>query len=65
MSRAKKNWISGAISKPGALHRALHVPSSKTIPEAKLEKAMHSSNQTLRKRANLAKTLKSFHRGTR
>ena len=61
MSRAKKMWIAGAIKHPGALHKSLHVPKGQKIPEAKLEKASHSKNPTLRKRAALAKTLKSFH----
>ena len=62
MSRAKKNWIKGAIKKPGALHKSLHVPKGEKIPEAKLEKATHSKNPTLRRRANLAETLKGLHK---
>ena len=58
------NWIKGAISHPGALHRALHVPQGKPIPAAKLAKAAHSSNPTMRRRANLAKTLKGMHKAT-
>ena len=54
-------WISGAIKHPGALHKELHVPEGEKIPEKKLEKASHSDNPTLRKRANLAKTLKKMH----
>lgn len=61
MSRAKKMWVQGAIKHPGALHKELHVPEGKKIPAKKLNKAAHSSNPTLRKRAVLAKTLKSFH----
>lgn len=53
-----KKWIQGAIKHPGALHRALHVPEGEKIPAKKLAKAAHSSNPTMRKRANLAKTLK-------
>ena len=60
MSRAKKDWIAGAIKKPGALHRALKVPMGKKIPEEKLEKAEHSKNPLMRKRAHLAETLKGF-----
>jgi hypothetical protein len=55
-----KNWISKAIKKPGILHEKLHVKKGEKIPEKKLEKAEHSKNPTLRKEANLAKTLKSF-----
>lgn len=57
-----KNWIKGAIKKPGALHRELHVKEGEKIPAAKLKKAEHSKNPTERKRANLAKTLKGFHK---
>lgn len=63
MSRAKKQWIAAAIKHPGALHKALKVPKGEKIPEAKLEKAEHSKNPKLRKRAILAETLKSFHHG--
>ena len=58
---AKKQWIAGAIKKPGALHKSLHVPEGKKIPASKLEKAEHSKNPLLRKRAALAKTLKGMH----
>lgn len=73
MSRAKKEymrsgcqsdgkWIQNAIGKPGALHRSLHVPKGKKISQSKLNSALHSKNSLTRKRANLAKTLESFHR---
>ena len=54
-------WIAGAIKHPGALHRQLGVPQGQKIPASKLAKAAHSSDPTLRRRANLAKTLKGFH----
>jgi hypothetical protein len=54
-------WIQGAIKHPGALHMALKVPKGHKIPEMKLEKASHSSSPVMRKRANLALTLKGFH----
>lgn len=57
-----EKWISGAIQHKGALRKALHVPEGKDIPSGKLEKASHSENPTLAKRANLAKTLKAMHR---
>lgn len=57
------HWISKAVGKkPGALHRALGVPSGKDIPAKKLAKAMHSSSPKVRKEAQLAKTLKGFHK---
>lgn len=57
----KDKWISGAISRPGALHKSLGVPEGEKIPVKKLEKAAHSDNPKLAKRARLAETLKSFH----
>lgn len=56
-----KKWISKAIRHPGALHRSLGVPQGQKIPASKIAKAAHSSNPTLRRRANLARTLKRFH----
>jgi hypothetical protein len=63
---AKGGWIKGALGgkhSKGALHRALHVPEGKKIPEKKLEKAEHSKSGKVRKEANLAKTLKKFKLG--
>ena len=60
--RKSGGWIKKAVSKhPGALHRELGVPEGDKIPEKKLNAAAHSDNPTLRKRANLAKTLKKLH----
>lgn len=56
----KKKFIAKAIKHPGALHKELGVPEGKKIPEKKLIKAEHSKNPTLKKRAVLAETLKSF-----
>ena len=56
----KDNWIKGAIKKPGALRKALHVKKGEDIPDSKLKKAEHSKSPTMRKRANLAQTLKGF-----
>jgi hypothetical protein len=64
MSRAKKNFIQGMNLKKGALHKSLHVPMDKNIPEAKIEKAEHSRNPKLARRARMAQTLKHLsHRG--
>ncbi len=57
-----KKWIQSAIKHPGALHKALGVPLDKPIPKEKLEQASNSSNPTLRRRANFAKTLSKFHK---
>lgn len=55
-----EQWMKGAVKKPGALHKALHVPADKKIPAGKLAKAAKSSSPLMRKRANLAKTFKKF-----
>jgi hypothetical protein len=57
-----EKWIKGAIKHPGKLHQELGVKPGVKIPAKKLQKAEHSKNPTIRKEANLAKTLKSFHR---
>ncbi len=57
-----KKWIAEAIKKPGALHKSLHVKTGEKIPESKIEKAKHSKNPTLKKRAVLAETLKHMHK---
>lgn len=58
--KAKKNFIAGAIRHPGALHRSLGVPEGQKIPAAKIEKAAHSKNPTLARRARFAQTLKGL-----
>ena len=55
-----KDWIKGAIKKPGALRKALKVKVGEKIPAKKLEKAAHSKNPTMRKRAQLAETLRKM-----
>jgi hypothetical protein len=55
------NWIQGAIKRPGALRKALHIKKGEKIPESKLKKAEHSKSNPMRERANMAETLKRFH----
>jgi hypothetical protein len=62
MEKKPKKWIQGAIKHPGALHKELKVPMDKKIPEKKLEKAEHSDNPKLAKRARLAKTLRGMRK---
>lgn len=52
-----KNWIAGAIKKPGALHKKLGVPMGEKIPAKKMAKAAKSSSPSTRKQVSLAKTL--------
>ena len=56
---ATKNWIAGAIKKPGALRKELGVKEGKTIPAKKLASAAKKPG-TLGKRARLAETLKGL-----
>lgn len=55
-------FIQEAIKHPGYLHRATHTPMGEKIPENKIAKAEHSSNEHMRKAAHLAETLKHFHK---
>lgn len=54
-----KNWIAGAIKKPGQLHKDLGVPQGKKIPAKKLKAAEKKSGK-VGQRARLAETLKGF-----
>lgn len=56
-AKGGRNWIAGAIKKPGALHKALGVPQGQKIPAKKLAKAAHSDSAKMRQRAALARTL--------
>jgi hypothetical protein len=55
-----KNWIAGAIKKPGALHRQMGVPAGEKIPAKKLAAAANKGG-TIGRRARLAITLKKLH----
>lgn len=57
-----EKWIQKMHMKKGALHKSLGVPEGKKIPEKKLERAEHSKNPTLRRRANLAATLSKLRK---
>lgn len=57
-----EKWIQKAIKHPGKLHRELGVPQGEKIPAKKLKKAEHSKSPTLRREANLAKTLSKLRR---
>lgn len=59
---AKKNWIAGALGKPGQLHEDLGVPIGQKIPRALLEQAAKRKD-VVGRRARLALTLEGFHRG--
>lgn len=57
-----KNWISGAIKRPGQLHRDLGVPQGRKLTEADIEQGEASRNPKTRARARLAETMRSFRR---
>ena len=57
-----RNWIAGAIGKPGALHRQLHIKPGDKIPLSTL-KAHDKGGSTLARRARLAETLRGFKHG--
>ena len=40
-----KNWIAGAVKKPGQLHRDLGVPQGQTIPFGKVKAAANRSGK--------------------
>jgi len=54
-------WIADAIKKPGALHKDLHVPKNKTIPEGKLAKAAKKKGK-VGERARLAEKLEAMRK---
>jgi hypothetical protein len=59
IGEAKKKWIQKAISKPGALKKALHVPAGKKIPAGKLAAAAKKGGK-VGQRARLAMTLRKL-----
>jgi len=56
---AKKNWIQGAIKKPGALRKELGVKKDKRIPMSELQAAAKKGGKE-GKRARLAITLRKI-----
>jgi len=59
MATVKKNWIAGAIKKPGALRKELGVKKGEKIPAKKLAAAAKKPGKE-GQRARLAETLKGF-----
>ena len=56
---ATKNWIAGAIKKPGSLRKELGIKEGKTLPAKKLAAAAKKPGK-LGQRARLAETLKGM-----
>ena len=59
MATVKKNWIAGAIKKPGALRKELGVKKGEKIPAKKLAAAAKKPGKE-GQRARLAETLRGF-----
>ena len=57
-----KNFIAGAIKRPGALHRKLGVPQGQKIPAAKVAKAAKAGG-LLGREARFAQTLSKLRPG--
>ena len=56
-----KNWIKGAIKKPGSLRKSVGVKKGQKIPAKKLNAAAKKGGK-LGQRARLAKTLRGFQK---
>jgi hypothetical protein len=56
------HWIEHAHLHEGALRDKAHTPAGKDISEKRIHAAAHSKNDTTRKQAELAKTLKSLRK---
>lgn len=54
-----KNWIKGAVKKPGQLHKDLGVPQGNKIPAAKIDAAAKKPGK-VGQRARFAKTMKGL-----
>lgn len=61
MARGKKNFIAGAIKKPGALRKSLGVKKGQKIPAKKLAAAAKKGGK-LGERARFAETLKKLRK---
>ena len=55
----KKKWIEEATENKGGLHKSLHVPMGKKIPEEMIEEAAKKPGK-LGRQARLAKTLEKM-----
>lgn len=66
MVAGKRDWIAGAIKKPGALRATAKreglVKGDQKIPKADIKKLEHSKNPTTRRRAELAQTLSKMNK---
>jgi hypothetical protein len=62
MANKDPHWIEHAHLDKGALRRETHAVAGKDISKKRLHAAAHSKNDTVRKQAELAGTLKHLHK---
>lgn len=64
MAKREKNWIQGAIKKPGSLRKTLGAKKGQDIPVSKLRKAAEGKgvSKKTEKRAELALTLRKLRK---
>ena len=58
-----KHFIQKMDLDKGGLHRALHVPEGKDIPQSKLDAALHSKDPHVRHMAQMAVNFSHMHHG--
>jgi len=58
---AGKNWIAGAVKKPGELHRDLNVKQGKKLTEADLERAEDRGGKVAQ-RARFAENMRHLNK---
>lgn len=64
--KSKKNWISGAIKKPGALRATAKrdhlIKGDQPLSKSDIKALERSKNKTTDRRAELAETLMKMHK---
>jgi hypothetical protein len=60
--KSDPHWIEDAHLDKGALRDKTHTPAGKDISDKRLHAAAHSKNDTTRKQADLAETLKGLRK---
>lgn len=58
--KKKHKWVKAATKHKGLLHKHLGIPEGEKIPDEKLHHAMRSKDETIRKEAELAMTMRGF-----
>ena len=60
MAKKKKKWIKGAIKKPGSFTAFCKSKGHKGVTDECIRMGLASKNPTIRKRAQLARTLRGM-----